>query len=144
MLTSQSPLLTSNIRKLQRYRSTRLDLRIRNEVKQERGGLCEACAISIPLAQLAVHHIFEARIYPELARERLNMLVLCARCHSRVTFAERFAGSTLLLFYSSLPILVRQRHLPFVSTHGSAALCSAFRDGDSESWNALAVKDLTR
>ena len=72
------------------------------------------------------------------------MLVLCPRCHSSVTFAEQFAASTVLYFYSSLPVSIRQRHLSFISTYGSAALCSAFRDGDSDFWNALAVNDLTR
>jgi len=108
--------------------------------------MCELCGEAFPLEQLSIHHILETRIYPEFAREPLNMLVLCARCHSSVTHCEHFAGSTAMHFYSTLSAAVRLRHLPFLESAvpASAALISAFRLGDSMFWSDLAVRDLTR
>jgi hypothetical protein len=133
-----------SIRRLQPYRCTRADTRVRRALKVERGSACEACGHAAPLEQLSVHHILETRIHPEFAREPLNMLVLCSRCHSSVTTSERFAASLVMHFYSSLPAAVRERHLPFVSCYASETLCSAFRSGDSYFWSDRAVDDLTR
>jgi hypothetical protein len=118
----------------------------RRAVKKERGSVCEVCAVALPLEQLSVHHILETRIYPEFAREPLNMLMLCGRCHSSVTYSEHFAASTAMHFYSTLSAVVRQRHLPFLenTVPASAALISAFRSGDSMYWSDIAVEDLTR
>lgn len=132
------------IRRLRPYRCNAADTRIRRAVKLQRGSVCEACALPFALHQLCVHHILEARIYPEFARDPLNMLVLCSRCHSSVTKAERFAASLLLHFYSALPAAVRQRHLEFVTSHASARLSSAFRMGNADFWGDRAVDDLTR
>jgi hypothetical protein len=132
------------IRHLRPYRCTSADIRLRRALKIERGVACEACTHSFALEQLSVHHILEARIYPEFAREPLNMIVLCSSCHSSVTAAERFAASVVMHFYSALPAAVRQRHLPFLTGRASDALCSAFQFGDEWFWNDRAVDDLTR
>ena len=113
-------------------------------MKLERDSACEACGLAFALEQLCVHHILETRIFPEFAREPLNMIVLCFPCHSSITNSEGFAASIVMLFYSELPPAVRQRHLPFVSAYGSPALASAFRLGDPYFWNDRAVDDLTR
>ena len=77
MSSAQSHLpLSSDVRRLQPYRCTRADARIRRAVKQERGSACESCGQSFALEQLCVHHIFETRTHPEFAREPTHMLVL--------------------------------------------------------------------
>jgi len=138
--------LRPSVRRLRRYRCTKADVRARRAVKQERGSACEVCNIALPLERLSIHHILETRIYPEFARERLNMIVLCSHCHSLVTHSEHFAGSTAMHFYSTLSGPIRQRHLPFLESAvpASSALISAFRSGDSLHWSDLAVTDLTR
>src|SRR5437899_268075 len=123
-----------SIRRLQPYRCTRADIRVGRALKLARGSMCEDCGHALPPEQLSMHHIFETRIHPEFAREPLNMLVLCSRCHSSVTASEGFAASVVMHFYSALPAPVRERHLPFVSCHASDALCSAFRSGDTYFW----------
>ena len=138
--------LAPTVRRLRPYRCTRADVRARRAVKEERGSVCELCEVALALEQLSVHHILETRIYPEFAREPLNMLVLCGRCHSSVTRCEHFAGSTAIHFYSTLSATVRRRHLPFleITVPASAALISAFRSGNSMYWSDLVVRDLTR
>jgi len=132
------------IRHLRPYRCTRAYNRIRRAVKADRGSTCEACAQPLSLDQLCVHHILETRIYPEFAREPVNMLVLCRACHLSVTRADQFASSLLMHFYSALPVVVRQHHLPFLSKHASPMLVSAFQLGNVWFWNDRAVEDLTR
>ncbi len=61
-------------------------------MKEERGSACEVCNIALPLEQLSVHHMLETRIYPEFAREPLNMIVLCSHCHSTLADAEGALG----------------------------------------------------
>src|SRR4051794_35719621 len=94
--------LTPTIRRLRPYRCTDKDVRLRRAIKVERGATCESCNTTVPLERLSVHHILEARMYPEHARNPFNMLVLCSACHASVTAAERFAASLLLHFYSML------------------------------------------
>jgi|GEM_PF-6220522 len=132
------------IRQFRPYRCRQADIRIRRAVKVERGSTCEACGQASPIEQLCVHHILETRIYPEFAREPLNMLVLCRSCHSSMTSAEGFAASLVMQFYSGLSTVVRQRHLPFLSKHASPTLASAFQVGNVWFWNDRAVDDLTR
>jgi hypothetical protein len=145
MSDAQSHLsLAPEVRRLRPYRRKRADVRIRRAVKLESGAKCEACSDAFALEQLFAHRIFETRSHPELARKPLNMLALCSRCHSSVTLSEHFAASMLIHFYSELPAAIRQRHHPFVVIHGLPALCSAFRTGNNDDWNALAVRDFTR
>ena len=134
------------VRRLRSYRCTKADIRIRRAVKEERGSTCEACEGKFPLERLSVHHILETRIYPEFARQSLNMLVLCSKCHSSITNAEYFAASIAMHFYSTLSMAVRQRHLSFLESLDVVppALLAAFRSGDSWYWNERAVDDLMR
>ena len=134
------------IRRIETYRCKTADRRIRSAVKETRGFVCERCRISFPADRLAVHHIFETRIYPELARDPLNMLILCAGCHSAVTAAERFAGSMLMRFYAALPRDIRERHLSYLQDrlHTAPTLLAAFRGGDVERWADRVIADLTR
>lgn len=114
----------SSIRRLVPYRCNKADARIRRAVKLERGPTCESCGRLFATEQLCVHHILETRIFPEHAREPLNMLVLCSRCHSSITASERYAASLVMHFYSALPAPIRQRNLVFLTGRASQTLCS--------------------
>jgi hypothetical protein len=133
-------------RRLEKYRCTKADVQFRCAVKRERGKMCEACSAQFPRQQLQIHHILETRIYPEFARERFNVLVLCSRCHSAITWAEAFSASAKLHFYSQLTPAVRNRHFVSLENTGQAspALLSAFRDGNSYFWGDRLVEDLIR
>ena len=138
--------LNPPLRRIEKYRPTKADARIRRAVKQGRGLICESCKAAFPAQQLAIHHIFETRIYPELAREPLNMIVLCPHCHSRITWGEGYSTSLALHFYAELSSDVRLRHIPFLVSQSRTpeALLAAFRSGNKEYWNSQAVRDLTR
>jgi hypothetical protein len=134
------------VRKLQPYKCTNADKRIRREIKVERGLACERCHATSPAEKLAVHHILETRSFPEFAREPLNMIVLCSECHSEVTEAERFGTSMICRFYSSLPAKIRERYVVFLKKRlgASSAIVEAIRSGNSDYWNDKAVRDWTR
>ena len=128
------------------YKVTAADAKIRRKVKAERGSVCESCQVKLDLEKLHVHHILETRLYPELAREPLNMIVLCQSCHQEITDAERFATSLIMNFYSQLRSEIRQRHVPFLESVSdrSKLLPQVFREGGSDKWNAAAIRDITR
>ncbi len=138
--------LELSVRRIETYPCTDADRKLRRKLKRQRGLACEACQSSLPIEQLFAHHIFQTRIHPELAREPLNMIVLCTSCHSSVSNAEKIAGSAAIHFYSRLPVEVRRRHVPYVESkaHASSALISALRRGDELYWNDRAVRDLTK
>jgi hypothetical protein len=134
------------IRRLRSYKCTKADLRKRRELKIERGLVCEKCQAKPPAEKLAVHHILETRSFPEFAREPLNIIVLCPKCHSDITEAERFGTSMVCHFYSSLPAKIRERHVAFLekTAISSPTVVGAFRGGNSDYWDSQVVKDLTR
>jgi HNH endonuclease len=134
------------MRRLQPYKCTNADRKLRKKLKIERGQICENCQAKPSSEKLAVHHILETRSFPEFAREPLNMIILCPKCHSDITGAERFGTSMICHFYSSLPVKIRERHVAFLerTVVSSPAIIGAFRDGNSDFWNNKAVKDWTR
>ncbi len=93
-----------------------------------------------------MHHILESRIYPEFAREPLNVLILCEHCHGEVARAEHEGAAARLWFYASLKFEIRSRHIGFLeSVLGPAQpLVDAFSIGNAEDWNTVRVRDLTR
>jgi 5-methylcytosine-specific restriction endonuclease McrA len=131
---------------LKPYKVRPSDRKFRQRIKKERGCQCEICGTKAAAEELLIHHILEARIYPQFAREPLNVLVLCEPCHSGVTDAERFGTSTRMAFYSKLRKEIRERHLPFLerTLPASSAIITAFRAGNWLHWNDRAVRDLTR
>jgi len=135
-----------SVRKIQPYKCTEADRKIRRGLKIERGLICENCQVKPPSEKLAVHHILETRCYPEYAREPLNMIVLCPKCHSEITNAERFGTSMICLFYSSLPAKIRERYVSFLAKElaASSAIVVAFQSGNFNHWNDKAIRDLTR
>jgi hypothetical protein len=138
--------LKLSVCRLKGYECTKADSRIRQGLKTERGLVCEKCQVKLPVEELAIHHIIETRIHPEYAREPLNMIVLCPKCHSEVTEAERFGISSVCLFCSSLPAEIRERHVAFLERTAAASpeIVGAFRAGNSDYWNDRVVRDLTR
>lgn len=128
------------------YKQKLRDQVFRRHVKEERGSRCEQCEREAPLEQLSVHHILETRLYPQFARDRRNVLVLCEKCHASVSEGERFGASMRAHFYSRLPGKIRERHVAFVESQigpTSAVVC-AFKFGNSDYWNGRTVDDLTR
>jgi 5-methylcytosine-specific restriction endonuclease McrA len=135
-----------NVRQISTYKLTDADRRVRKEVKQERGCTCEKCGQLRAPERLHIHHILETRIFPELAREPLNMLVLCERCHAQVSSGEAQAASCRVSFYATLRPEIRMHHSEFLRSTkvASAALLEVFQQGGSDYWNEKAVRDLTR
>ena len=103
------------VRKVQPYKTTNADRRIRKQIKISRGLYCVQCRKTFGCEELVVHHILETRIFPEYARSDHNMMVLCRKCHSGVTVSEGLAGAALLAFYAGLEKSVRDFHVPFVA-----------------------------
>lgn len=88
--------------------------RFSRRLRDERGHRCESCERT---GQRTVcHHVLEYALFPEFRREPGNLLVLCERCHSRATSAERFPQDQAL-YYSRLPDAVRLRTREFLQQH---------------------------
>jgi hypothetical protein len=140
------PASQPSIRRIQTYKPNDRDRAFRKRLKKERGAHCECCGHGFSLEDLQCHHILETRVFPEFAREKLNVLVLCQQCHGNASETEALSGSCRALFYASLPGPVRARHLPWLSQVKDAgpAVLDAFSTGDHERWNEKAVGDLTR
>jgi len=133
------------VRRIQKYKPTPADQRFRQRIKQERGLCCEACGKKPQPEALGVHHIFPFRIYPEFARVADNVLVLCIKCHQIATRGEGSCTPELACFYATLPAVVRSRHLPFLKRNSaSQSILDAFKRGDSDHWNTMAVRAITR
>lgn len=132
--------------KLTPYKPTSRDREFRRRVKQERGYQCEQCRRTTVPENLNVHHILETRVYPQFARERQNVLVLCERCHACCSQGESFGASMRAHFYARLPSKIRERHLAFIERQlgPSSALACAFKCGNADHWNSKTVDDLTR
>lgn len=59
-------------------------LKVRKEVLVEQDYTCQSCGLREPEI-MEVNHKLEKSEYPELARDRNNMEVLCPNCHRRKT-----------------------------------------------------------
>lgn len=83
-------------------------------IREERGPGCESCERIEP--RTVCHHILEYALFPQHRFEPGNILVLCDRCHSRATAAERWPQDQAL-YYSRLPDAIRQRTQVFLQQH---------------------------
>lgn len=128
------------------YRQRTGDRRFKQRVKRARGNRCESCGRTLPAEALHVHHILVTSMYPQYARDKRNVLILCQGCHSSFTDGEQQGASVRAYFYSTLPTAVRARHCSFLESTGiaSPALLNAFRYGDPSYWNERVIRDLTR
>jgi hypothetical protein len=132
---------------IQTYRCKKSDTRFRQRIKRERGLTCEKCGFATDeMPELSVHHILETRIYPQYAREPLNVLVLCQSCHSEITSNEQCAPVARIAWYAGLSQECRLPMLAFLekAVPSSTALHDAFRRGGVEYWNYQAIKEATR
>jgi hypothetical protein len=134
------------IRRIATYKRTKGHARWCRKVKERAGAVCERRGGRCGAEHLTVHHILESRIYPEFARESLNVLILCEYCHGEIARAEHEGTTARLWFYASLPPQVRTRHVPFLEQvlGPEQPLVAALRAGNSDYWNSLRVRDLTR
>ena len=103
------------------YRIARSDQRFRQRIRRERGNRCERCGATGEKAGIQCHHVLEARVYPEFAREPANVIVVCEPCHSMVTSATHaevwehdFRTKSILEFYGGLPAEVGRRVATFL------------------------------
>ena len=83
-------------------------------LREERGPRCESC--ERVGHRVVCHHVLEYALFPPCQREPGNILVLCDRCHSKATAAERFPQERAL-YYSRLPLAIRQRTREFLAQH---------------------------
>lgn len=83
-------------------------------IRKERGPRCEACERAE--VRTICHHVLEYALFPQHRFEPGNILVLCDRCHGQATAAERLPQDQAL-YYSRLPLVIRQRTREFVAQH---------------------------
>ncbi|MDX6766863.1 MAG: DUF72 domain-containing protein [Candidatus Methylacidiphilales bacterium] len=128
---------------IKRYRPTNADHKFRKRMREAAEHRCAACSRQDPLTSQA-HHILPTNRYPHLAREPLNVLVLCGECHGKISGAEQMAGGLVLKFYAELPEQIRLHHLGLIERYASKATIDAFRVGDVERWRDVVIKAWTR
>lgn len=83
-------------------------------LREERGPRCESCERIEH--RVICHHVLEYALHPPFRCEPGNILVLCDRCHGKATAAERFPQDQAL-YYSRLPLAIRQRTREFLTQH---------------------------
>ena len=54
---------------------------LRNRLYRRNSGCCEMCHQHFEKGDMQMHHILPFAVFPELARKKWNVTMLCPRCH---------------------------------------------------------------
>jgi hypothetical protein len=87
--------------------------RFSKRIRAERGEICERCGEKAN----QVHHVLEKYIFPALAFEPDNVLVLCSQCHGLATMCQKNLPDWSHDFFAKLPSRVQKRIRSFRVLH---------------------------
>lgn len=79
-------------------------------VRKEQGNICENCGATSDERQIESHHILPYSQFPELGKDRQNILVVCVNCHP----GHSIYGSEYALAHAYLKPELRKRIADYI------------------------------
>jgi hypothetical protein len=86
------------------------------KVRLARGNTCENCGATPTDCQIESHHILDYHLYPHLAKEEDNILVLCQECHKGLSAPHGDLLGDRLIAYTKLDPEICERVAAYVET----------------------------
>lgn len=78
-------------------------------IRLARGNVCENCGATSGQSQIESHHILDYHEFPDLAKDESNIIVLCQKCHSGLSWQHGDLPGEKMLRYAHLNEQLRER-----------------------------------